>query len=345
MVSVSRQMLGSRCRVNTRRWPTRKAGGERAIDAGTGELDNGRAPWGASRPDRGCEVQIQAARRYRLSAQAGLSCGSMPCWRSMARSRSTSSASCWHRSARSGRAGCPAAHCFLPLGLAGQQFLLPVTQRRGLLIVVSVDGGFLLATDLGDLLVQVSGVRPGTQPLLNGRQPALDRVQTDLHLGHRYALPGRLVTRRLLAADELDDLLPDPVQVGAQPDQHLRGHAVALADEAEQDVLGADVMAAQAISECCGARPPRGVAYPGGGCEVLIQPGRRYRALGQPVLSCGSMPCSRSRARSRSISSASCWTRSARSGSAECPATHCSCRAALAASNSFSRLRRAAACS
>ena len=67
--------------------------------------------------------------------------------------------------------------------------------------------------------------------------------------------------------------------------------------------------------------------------------------LDQAVLSCGSMPCSRSRARSRSTSSASCWTRSARSGSAECPATHCSCRAALAASNSFSRLRRAAACS
>ena len=42
--------------------------------------------------------------------------------------------------------------------------------------------------------------------------------------------------------DELDDLLAHPVQVGAQPDQHLRGHPVALVDEAEQDVLGADVV-------------------------------------------------------------------------------------------------------
>ena len=81
--------------------------------------------------------------------------------------------------------------------------------------------------------------------------------------------------------------------------------------------------------------PPRARAA---GCEA--PPG-----LGHAGLSCGSMPCSRSRARSRSISSPSCWTRSARSGSPECPATHCSCRAALAASNSFSWLRRAAACS
>jgi hypothetical protein len=40
---------------------------------------------------------------------------------------------------------------------------------------------------------------------------------------------------------QLDDLLADPVQVGAQLHQHLRGDAVALTDEAEQDVFGADV--------------------------------------------------------------------------------------------------------
>jgi len=39
---------------------------------------------------------------------------------------------------------------------------------------------------------------------------------------------------------QLDDLLADPVQVSAQPDQHLRGDALALADQPEQDVLGAD---------------------------------------------------------------------------------------------------------
>ena len=49
----------------------------------------------------------------------------------------------------------------------------------------------------------------------------------------------------LVAVQQLDDLLAHPVQVGAQLDQHLGGHAVALADEAEQDVLGADVVVAE----------------------------------------------------------------------------------------------------
>ena len=35
------------------------------------------------------------------------------------------------------------------------------------------------------------------------------------------------------------------LQVGAQLDQHLGGHALALADEAEEDVLGADVVVAE----------------------------------------------------------------------------------------------------
>jgi hypothetical protein len=50
------------------------------------------------------------------------------------------------------------------------------------------------------------------------------------------------MTRLRLCGDELDDLLAHPVQVRAELDQHLRGHAVALTDEAEQDVLGADVV-------------------------------------------------------------------------------------------------------
>jgi hypothetical protein len=45
---------------------------------------------------------------------------------------------------------------------------------------------------------------------------------------------------------QLDDLLADPVQVGAQLHQHLRGDAVALTDiGTEQDVLGADVIVAE----------------------------------------------------------------------------------------------------
>jgi hypothetical protein len=57
--------------------------------------------------------------------------------------------------------------------------------------------------------------------------------------------PGRGRLLALVAVQQLDDLLPDPVQVRAQPDQHLGGHALALADQAEQDVLGADVVVAQ----------------------------------------------------------------------------------------------------
>ena len=38
-----------------------------------------------------------------------------------------------------------------------------------------------------------------------------------------------------------DYLAADPLHVRAEPDEHPRGHAFTLADEAEQDVLGADV--------------------------------------------------------------------------------------------------------
>src|SRR6476659_9992059 len=51
---------------------------------------------------------------------------------------------------------------------------------------------------------------------------------------------GRLLA--LVAVEQLDDLLTHLVQVGAQLDQDLRGNALALADEAEQDVLGPDVV-------------------------------------------------------------------------------------------------------
>ena len=54
---------------------------------------------------------------------------------------------------------------------------------------------------------------------------------------------GRLLA--LVAGEQLDDLLADPVEVGAELDQHLGGDALALADQAEQDVLGADVVVAE----------------------------------------------------------------------------------------------------
>jgi hypothetical protein len=53
------------------------------------------------------------------------------------------------------------------------------------------------------------------------------------------ALDGLLA---LVPGQQLDDLLTDTVEVGTQLDQHLGRDALALADEAEQDVLGTDVV-------------------------------------------------------------------------------------------------------
>ena len=55
--------------------------------------------------------------------------------------------------------------------------------------------------------------------------------------------PWRLLA--LVAGEQLDDLLAHPVEVGAELDEHLGGDALALADEAEQDVLGPDVVVAE----------------------------------------------------------------------------------------------------
>src|SRR3712207_8113551 len=66
--------------------------------------------------------------------------------------------------------------------------------------------------------------------------------------GRRRALGGPAGRGRLLAlvaGEQLDDLLADTVEVGAELHQDLGGDALALADEAEQDVLGADVVVAE----------------------------------------------------------------------------------------------------
>src|SRR5208337_2946074 len=49
----------------------------------------------------------------------------------------------------------------------------------------------------------------------------------------------------LVARQELDDLLAHPGEVSTQADEDLGGHALALADEPEQHVLGADVVVAE----------------------------------------------------------------------------------------------------
>jgi hypothetical protein len=50
---------------------------------------------------------------------------------------------------------------------------------------------------------------------------------------------------RRRAAQQLERLLAHALAVHAELEQHLRRHALALADQAEQQVLGADVVVAQ----------------------------------------------------------------------------------------------------
>ena len=83
----------------------------------------------------------------------------------------------------------------------------------------------------------------------------------------------------LVVVQQLDHLLAHPDPVGAQLHQHLRGHPVALADEAEQDVLGADVVVAKGLrfgqaqlQHLLGLRRERDV------------PGRRVLALADDLL-------------------------------------------------------------
>ena len=78
----------------------------------------------------------------------------------------------------------------------------------------------------------------------------------------------------LVAAQQLDHLLAHPGQLGAQLDQHLGGDALALTDQAEQNVLGADVVVAELqrlaqaqLENLLGARGERDV--PGRGLLAL----------------------------------------------------------------------------
>ncbi len=81
------------------------------------------------------------------------------------------------------------------------------------------------------------------------------------------ALAAALAGRPLVAGQQLDDLLADTAEVGAQLHQHLRCDALAFADQPEQDVLGADVVVAELqrfaqrqLEHLLGARGERNVA-------------------------------------------------------------------------------------
>jgi hypothetical protein len=80
----------------------------------------------------------------------------------------------------------------------------------------------------------------------------LREVAAELVEDLRAALRGDLLVRAhldlllsLIAGEELDDLLAHAVEVGTQLHEHLRCNTLALADEAEQDVLGTDVVVAE----------------------------------------------------------------------------------------------------
>src|SRR4029079_7386856 len=61
-------------------------------------------------------------------------------------------------------------------------------------------------------------------------------------LGGRATTLWCALLRAGVAGQELDDLLTDAREIGAQLHEHLRGDAFAFADQPEEDVLGADVV-------------------------------------------------------------------------------------------------------
>jgi len=98
-----------------------------------------------------------------------------------------------------------------PLGQSRQELLLGVAQRCGLLEGIGVDRLLFLLPQLGELLLSLAKI-----------------------IGHGHAdqpHPGTDILAAGIAALHLDDLLTHPGQVGAQLDQHLGGHALALADQ------------------------------------------------------------------------------------------------------------------
>src|SRR4051794_16239630 len=85
-------------------------------------------------------------------------------------------------------------------------------------------------------------------------------------LGRGATALGRALLRAGVARQELDDLLADPREVGAELDEHLRGDAFSLTDESEEDVLGSDVvvselqrLAQRQLEDLLGARGERDV--------------------------------------------------------------------------------------
>src|SRR5271170_6112230 len=74
----------------------------------------------------------------------------------------------------------------------------------------------------------------------HGRVAAAEEIRRPVWPPH-----GHFLAWFRLPVQHFDDLLAHPAGIGAELLQHLRGDALALADQAKQDVLGADVVVAE----------------------------------------------------------------------------------------------------
>src|SRR5580692_12410708 len=103
-------------------------------------------------------------------------------------------------------------------GLAVDQALFPIAEHRGVLEVLGVDGAFLVATDLGNLPIELGQVRSGTDALLQHRQAPGHRVELIAKLGQLPALPpaagaaGSRLLADLPGGHQADHFLADPVR-------------------------------------------------------------------------------------------------------------------------------------
>jgi predicted metal-dependent phosphoesterase TrpH len=170
-------------------------------------------------------------------------------------------------------------------GLLGAQLPFPVAQGGRILVVLRPRGRFLTAPRLLDPPFEVPDLRPCAYALLDGRQLGNDEPDAFADLGpHPAHLPSGPARARgafplLVLVQQLDHPLADPVQVGPQLHQHLRGHPVALADQPEQDVLGADVVVTH--GQCLAQRELQRLLGPRRDRDV---PGRRLLAPADDLL-------------------------------------------------------------
>src|SRR6266566_1060233 len=126
---------------------------------------------------------------------------------------------------------------------------VPGTAVLGTAVLRARGTAVLRARGTAVLRVRLSRLVPGTgdaEMPLDRAQPVIDHVQQALDHGGRLSAPrvrrgeSALIFRVLL--DLPDHLYPELPQVGAEPAEYLDGHAVIIADQPEQQVLGAHVV-------------------------------------------------------------------------------------------------------